>query len=83
MRIIVLTLVITMVLLLTCIAALAVKTIAGRGVLRRQCAGIDPYSGQRSGCACSELHKSACRQRDSKPYQPLAVNETLMEEITQ
>lgn len=81
MHVILITLIITLVMVLLCIAGLAVKTIAGHGEMRRQCAGIDPYTGRHGECACGKQNNTPCLKRASHPYQTLAVNETLMQEL--
>ena len=81
MNAIIVTLAITLALVLIGMAGMAVKTILGHGAMRRHCAGIDPYSGKHNGCACNIQTKDACHQSNNHPYQPLTVNDALMEEI--
>ncbi len=65
------------------LAGLGIKTLVRRnGELKRPCAGMDPYSGKRHGCICASQQSAVCNERKSHPYQPLDVNENLMEEIS-
>ena len=52
-----------------------------RGEFKRACASRDPYTGDGGGCACAA--KKVCEERENRAYQPLEVNETLLEEIGQ
>ena len=70
-----------MAIMLLCLAGLGVKTLLHRGELKRHCAGMDPYSGERTGCVCAKQHSEMCSDRQRHPYQPLDVNENLMREL--
>lgn len=72
----------TVLIIVLCLAGLGIKTLVRKnGELKRHCSGMDPYSGKRNGCACASQHSSTCIERKHHPYQPLDVNENLMEEI--
>ena len=62
-------------------AGLGVKMLLKRnGEFKRHCASHDPYTGESSGCACGKQRQAACTHGKER-YQPLDVNQTLMEEI--
>ena len=70
------------IIMVLCIAGLGIKTLVRRnGELKRHCAGMDPYSGKRNGCICASQQSTLCNERKAHPYQPLDVNENLMEEV--
>ena len=63
-------------------AGLGIKTLVRKnGELKRHCAGMDPYSGKRTGCVCANRFESDCADRQKHPYQPLDVNSNLMSEL--
>jgi len=64
------------------LAGLGIKTLVLKnGELKRHCAGMDPYSGKRTGCVCAERMEGECADRKKHPYQPLDVNSNLMSEL--
>lgn len=75
-------LVLAMAIVLFCFAGLGVKTLLQRnGELKRHCASMDPYSGKRTGCICATRQNLECNDRQKHPYQPLEVNENIMNEL--
>lgn len=57
---------------------LGIKVVARKnGEFRRHCASRDPYTGETNGCVCGK--KVACDKKTR--YQPLDVNDSMMEEI--
>lgn len=62
-------------------AGLGVKVLLRkRGEFKRHCASRDPYSGKANGCVCDQHRQAACTS-DKERYQPLDVNQNLMNEI--
>ena len=81
MNTLILVFILTLGIVLLCLAGLGIKTLVHRGELKRHCAGMDPYSGKRTGCVCAERFDGNCSDRKRHPYQPLDVNDNLMKEI--
>ena len=48
-----------------------------KGEFKRHCASRDPYTGESNGCVCGK--KVTCDKKTR--YQPLDVNENMMEEM--
>ena len=70
--------VVALVAVLLLFAGLGIKMLLRRhGEFRRACAGHDPYTGAGSGCSCAV--NKACSEPQRHPYQPLTVNDTLLE----
>ena len=62
-------------------AGLGVKMLLKRnGEFKRRCASRDPYTGESTGCVCGQHRRAACAPGKER-YQPLDVNQNLMEEI--
>lgn len=65
---------------LLCFAGLGIKTLLMKnGEFKRHCAGVDPYTGERNGCSC-QIAETHCKSRERHPYQPLDINENLLNE---
>ena len=50
-----------------------------KGEFKRHCASRDPYTGESNGCVCGKRMDARCKSKEK--YQPLDVNENLMEEM--
>ncbi len=75
-------LLLSLIIVLICFAGLGIKILLKRnGEFKRHCAGHDPYTGKSNGCVCASASKSRCKTRQGHPYQPLDVNEELLNEI--
>ena len=63
-----------------CLAGLGIKILIQRhGEFKRHCSSMDPYTGKGGGCVCTK--GVTCANRTKHPYQPLEVNDELMEEL--
>lgn len=73
-------LIITFIVIILCFAGLGIKMLVRHdGAFKRHCSSMDPYTGEKSGCTCSQ-HLD-CTNRQKHPFQPLEVNEELMKEV--
>ncbi|MDO5759894.1 MAG: membrane or secreted protein [Bacteroidota bacterium] len=73
-----LVLVLTIVILLICFALIGVKILLKKnGEFKRQCASIDPYTGERTNCFCghSNVLTSKC---ENKKHSVLEVDMDLL-----
>jgi len=50
-----------------------------KGEFKRHCASRDPYTGESNGCVCGKRMDARCKSKEK--YQPLDVNENMMEEM--
>ncbi|MBQ6068505.1 MAG: hypothetical protein IJK84_03285 [Bacteroidales bacterium] len=50
-----------------------------RAEFKRHCSSMDPYTGERGVCVCGRAAGARC-EREGR-YQPLEVNDELMEEV--
>lgn len=56
------------------------------GEFKRHCSSMDPYTGERGGCVCGKLgdkklHKGDKPCAHQQAYNPLEVNDQLMDEL--
>ena len=49
------------------------------GEFKHHCSSIDPYTGERGGCACGKAIEAQCSKAGK--HTPLEVNDHLMEEL--
>ncbi|MBQ9312914.1 MAG: hypothetical protein IJ213_07720 [Bacteroidales bacterium] len=74
------TFIISIVLLIICLAFIGVKMIFKKnGEFKKQCSSIDPYTGERIGCMCghSNVLTSDC---PNKKHSVLEVDKDLLKE---
>lgn len=68
---------------------LGIKIIVKKhGEFKRHCTSMDPYTGERGGCVCGKLadqttkgNKTAKSCSHQRPYNPLDVNDQLLDEL--
>lgn len=73
--------ILSLIIVAICICGLGIRILLKhRGEFKRHCSSMDPYTGKNGGCNCPIANK-ACDTRHKRSYQPLEINEELMNEI--
>lgn len=82
MKTVIIVVVIAIAAVVLCIAGLGIKILLKpHGEFKRHCSSMDPYTGEGGGCVCAKATNTVCKNRQAHPYQPLDVNDELMNEL--